>query len=406
MTTSEFTFIDLFCGAGGLSLGFQQAGFRCVSAIDSDETAVKTYQLNFQDHFLNEEITEKTSLPSADVIIGGPPCQGFSSAGMRRSDDERNSLVRVFSELVAHKKPRAFVFENVEGFLTADKGKRILDLLTPLIHAGYHIHLRKVNAANYGAPQNRKRIIAIGTLGWNPSFPAPTHMAFGAPGASNAFRNLPCCPTLSDALVGLPQPTPNPPGFPQGHYAHEISELDLKRIDLLKPGQSMRHLPKELWHDSFQRRAFRRVMDGTPTERRGGAPYGLRRLHDDQPSKAITSGAISEFVHPSESRFLTVRECARIQTFPDDFTFAGTATECIAQIGNAVPPLLARAIALTLRNDLQLNRDIPVVAQGILLSFEPTTSSGMSPALQNVCEIVTSRFRYQLPMKEQLQLWP
>ncbi|MEA3339944.1 MAG: DNA cytosine methyltransferase, partial [Chloroflexota bacterium] len=243
---SEFTFIDLFCGAGGLSLGFQRSGFRCACAIDSDRAAVETYKLNFQDHILRDKITEKTRLVSADVIIGGPPCQGFSSAGMRCSDDKRNSLVRVFSELVARNKPKAFVFENVEGFLTADKGERILDLLTPLVQVGYRIHLRKVNAANFGVPQHRKRVIAIGALGWDPTYPEATHMAFGAPGAAKVFRHLPRCPTVEDVLMGLPQPTLDPPGMPQGHYVRRLSELDVKRIELLKPGQSMKDLPEEL----------------------------------------------------------------------------------------------------------------------------------------------------------------
>ena len=369
---------------------------------------METYKLNFQDHILRDKITEKTRLVSADVIIGGPPCQGFSSAGMRCSDDKRNSLVRVFSELVARNRPKAFVFENVEGFLTADKGERVLDLLTPLVQVGYRIHLRKINAANYGVPQHRKRVIAIGALGWNPTYPEATHMAFGAPGAAKIFRHLPRCPTLEDALTGLPQPTLDPPGMPQGHYIRRISELDIKRIELLKPGQSMKDLPEKLWHDSYRRRAHRRVKDGTLTERRGGAPFGLRRLWGNQPSKTITSGATSEFVHPSKDRFLTLRECARVQTFPDDFTFAETTTQAILQIGNAVPPLLAQAVALSLRDDLRVNKEQSVVTEeGALLSFVPTTSSGMSPALHRVCELIDEHFfMYQPVEKEQLQLWP
>ncbi|MEA3339945.1 MAG: DNA cytosine methyltransferase, partial [Chloroflexota bacterium] len=158
----------------------------------------------------------------------------------------------------------------------------------------------------------------------------------------------------------------------------------------------------------YRRRAHRRVKDGTPTERRGGAPFGLRRLWGNQPSKAITSGAISEFVHPSEDRFLTLRECARVQTFPDDFTFAGTTAQAILQIGNAVPPLLAQAVALSLRDDLRVNKEQSVVTEeGALLSFVPTTSSGMSPALQRVCELIDEHFfMYQPIEEEQLQLWP
>ena len=149
----------------------------------------------------------------------------------------------------------------------------------------------------------------------------------------------------------------------------------------MKPGQTMRDLPKELWHDSYCRRAYRRVMDGTPTERRGGAPAGIRRLMPDAPSKAITGGALSEFLHPSEDRNLTLRECARIQTFPDDFAFRGTCAEQAQLIGNAVPPLLAAAIARSLAADLRAAK--PNEGKGQLLSFVPTLSKGMSPILEH-----------------------
>src|SRR5205085_9014239 len=141
----------------------------------------------------------------------GPPCQGFSSAGLRKNGDARNSLISKFAQLVTELRPSAFVFENVEGFLTAENGGRVFELLRPLINAGYRIHLRKVNAANYGVPQHRKRVVAIGGLGWDPSFPPPTHSAFGAPGAHRAVRGLRHAPTISDAFLGLPLPTTEAP---------------------------------------------------------------------------------------------------------------------------------------------------------------------------------------------------
>lgn len=392
----NLTFVDLFCGAGGLSLGFQRVGFKCVCAIDNNESAIETYRHNFQDHVVCADINENTPLPNADVIIGGPPCQGFSSAGMRLSNDERNSLVRVFSKLVTRQKPTAFVFENVEGFFTADKGNRVFDLIEPLIESGYRVHLRKINAANYGVPQHRKRVIVIGGLGWNPTFPEPTHRASGAPGSSRVFKHLPPCPNLSDALAILPPLMDNTPiGFSSGHYSRTISERDIERIRLLQPGCTMKDLPNELWHDSYRRRAYRRVMDGTPTERRGGPPAGLRRLNSDQPSKTITGGAISEFVHPTENRYLTLRECATIQTFPCDFTFFGTSSKIIIQIGNAVPPRLAEIIASNLKNDLMLNKHSRSHSEGALLSFKATNSTGKSPALERVCRQVEGKFLIQ-----------
>jgi DNA (cytosine-5)-methyltransferase 1 len=395
--------VDLFCGAGGLSLGFRAAGFNVVWAADNNEAAVRTYRANLGDHVMCQPIAVDTDPPAVAVIAGGPPCQGFSSAGMRRLGDKRNTLVTCFAQIVARKRPRAFVFENVEGFLTAEGGKRVLDLLTPLVAAGYRIHVRKVNAANYGVPQHRKRVIAIGGLGWEPSFPEPTHSAHGAPGASLAATRLPATLTLQEALAGLSSPTTKDPGNPPGHFYRPLVGIDLERARVLKPGQTMRDLPKELWHDSYRRRAFRRVMDGTPTERRGGAPAGVRRLVSEEPSKAITGGALSEFLHPWEDRNLTLRECARIQTFSDDFTFRGTCGEQGQLIGNAVPPRLATVIARVLAADLRVAD--PKSDKGELLSFVPTLSNGMSPILERVTKIVRSTFRAEGFTQKELFQW-
>jgi DNA (cytosine-5)-methyltransferase 1 len=275
---SPFSVADLFCGAGGLSLGFRAAGFNVVWAADNNDAAVRTYRANLGDHVVCQSITVDTDPPEVAVIVGGPPCQGFSSAGMRRPGDTRNTLVTCFAQIVARKRPLAFVFENVEGFLTAEGGKRVLDLLIPLVAAGYWIHVRKVNAANYGVPQHRKRVIAVGGLGWEPSLPEPTHSAHGVPGARLAATYLPPTPTLQHALADLPPPSTQKPGMPTGHFYRPLVGVDLERAKALKPGQTMRDLPAELWHDSYRRRAYRRVMDGTPPERRGGAPAGIRRL--------------------------------------------------------------------------------------------------------------------------------
>jgi DNA (cytosine-5)-methyltransferase 1 len=385
-----FTVLDLFCGAGGLSLGFAKAGFTITRAIDYDDAALKTYNANFDSHAVKLDLSNGVDLLPTTVVIGGPPCQGFSSAGLRRPNDHRNSLVSSFAEIVVSLRPTAFIFENVEGFLTAENGKRVLELLSPLIAAGYRIHLRKVNAANYGVPQHRKRVIAIGGLGWNPSFPEPTHAAFGAPGAHLATQLSVPTPTLHAAISDLPPATTTPPGDPQGHFYRPLEGVDLSRASALKPGQMMRDLPQDLQHESYHRRAFRRVMDGTPTERRGGAPTGLRRLRADEPSKAITGGARSEFIHPIENRPLTIRECARLQTFPDKFIFYGNASEQAQLIGNAVPPLFALALANNLAKDLIST--IRATSEGALLSFVPTLSTGYSPILRKVTDIVLKRF--------------
>jgi DNA (cytosine-5)-methyltransferase 1 len=283
----------------------------------------------------------------------------------------------------------------------------VFDLLDPLVGAGYRIHLRKINAAHYGVPQHRKRVIAIGGLGWDPIFPEHTHSALGAPGArlANGYH-LPFTPTLEETLSDLPAAKLGTNGdrvFPD-HRCIPFNEADRQRAQMLKPGQRMRDLPEALWHESYRRRAYRRVMDGTPSEQRGGAPAGLRRLSADEPSKAITGGALRDFVHPTEDRPLTIRECARLQTFPDDFQFVGNQSEKIQMIGNAVPVRLARRIAETLKTDLQRAR--LAEEQGALLSFVPTLSDGMSPVLQAVCDQVKKRFQaVATPSVEQMRLW-
>ena len=388
--TNRLSVVDLFAGAGGLSLGFKRAGFHSLWAADSHPAAIETFRSNVDERAECVEIDATTALPRPTVVVGGPPCQGFSSAGMRSAGDARNTLVSVFAELVARIKPAAFVFENVEGFLTTGGGRQVQELLEPVIGSGYRVHLRKVNAANFGVPQHRKRVLAIGGLGFDPTFPEPTHTAFGAPGATLAATRLPFTETVTDAIGALPPPCGSAPGRPSDHYSGNLHKSRLARMAALQPGQTMHDLPEELWHDSYRRRAHRRVQDGTPSERRGGPPAGMRRLKGDEPSKAITGRAINEFVHPSQDRFLTLRECARLQTFPDSFTFSGTKAERSLLIGNAVPPLLAEAIARGLADDLR--RREPKEQAGALLSFVPALSSGVSPALQQVTALVEVTF--------------
>jgi len=296
-----------------------------------------------------------------------------------------------------------FVFENVEGFLTAESGDRVIELLDPLIQAGYWIRLHKINAANFGVPQHRKRVIGFGGLGFDPLFPEPTHRAIGAPGAHKVGKHLPLTPSLLATLEGLPEPTGSPPGTPTDHYKVVLRDDDLARIHALQQGQTMKDLPEHLWHSSYRRRALRRVMDGTPTEKRGGAPAGLRRLRGDEPSKAITSFARNEFVHPTADRFITIRECARIQTFPDDYEFSGSAADRALQIGNAIPPLLGEAIGHVIEEGLKR----PAIhTRGRLVSFVPTVAEGLSPALAAVLDRVVTRYSDEQPVTtEQLRLW-
>ncbi len=165
------------------------------------------------------------------------------------------------------------------------------------------------------------------------------------------------------------------------HIFKKENSVQQERINLLKSGQTMKDLPEYLQHNSFQKRANRRVCDGTPTEKRGGAPSGLKRLRYDEPCLTITSASINEFVHPTQNRTLTIRECARIQTFPDWFKFIGTESQKVLQIGNAIPPKFAEILAKQIM--YCDNCEISNVLPNGLISFEVTKAEAMSPALTN-----------------------
>jgi DNA (cytosine-5)-methyltransferase 1 len=164
------------------------------------------------------------------------------------------------------------------------------------------------------------------------------------------------------------------------HFSPKMTDLQLQRIEALKPGQTMKNLPTDLQHESFQKRANRRVMDGTPSENRGGAPSGLKRLFFDEPSLTITGASTREFIHPAEDRPLTIREAARIQTFSDDFIFSGNASQKIQQIGNAIPPLISYIFAKHIMDNYGFEQES--TASGRLLGFTLTKADAMSPALR------------------------
>lgn len=387
--------VDLFCGSGGLSLGLINAGFKCIKAYDIWPAAVATFGNNVCETVEEFDLRHNPHIPDCDVIAGGPPCQGFSSAGRRKDNDERNTFVGMFAAMVANHRPAFFIFENVEGFLTAGGGKFVLDLLRPLVFEGYFVHLRKVNVANFGVPQHRKRVIAIGGLGFDPGFPRWTHHASGAPGSHLAAHGLPNTPSLVEAIADLPEPTTEPPGNLADHWYRPFSDSDMERVSWLRPGEGMKDLPERLWHASYRRRAFRRVMDGTPVEKRGGAPAAIRRLIGDQPSKAITSGSLRDFVHPDQDRPLTIREAARIQTYPDWFEFEGSLTDRINMIANSVPVHFATEIGRSVLNNFRQPEPVRRT-RGKLISFVPTLAEGMSPALKQTCDLVRNEFGVEI----------
>ena len=398
--------ISLFAGAGGCSLGFQQAGFDIRFATDISRDAVETYRLNFPQTPCEvadirdlgpETLLDKGKLRPGelDILLGGPPCQGFSSAGMKQGADPRNSLIRHYIRLLEVIQPKWFLMENVEGLLTNDGGGHIRDAVKAFIGAGYSVNLEKIYAQGHGVPQRRKRVLIAGNrLGHDFVFPEASTLFAGSifrKGEitfSTATSDLPPAGTDATRPLAHTQPPQNAlQHYLRGtadavtdHFSPPLSKIQLERVRALAPGQTMKDLPEHLQHESFRRRAFRRVMDGTPVERRGGAPSGLKRLFADEPSLTITSAANREFIHPTEDRLLTLRECARLQTFPDSFVFVGNESSRIQQIGNAIPPLLARAMAEHILNKYGFET-CHERAGNSKFSFRLTRAEGMSPAL-------------------------
>ncbi len=379
--------VCLFSGAGGCSLGFQQAQhYEILAAYDNNKYAISTYSKNFKNNrfslldlstcnFSELRATLGVKKGELDIIIGGPPCQGFSSAGLRFWDDPRNRLIRNYVEALKEFYPRWFFLENVEGILTTANGDYIVNAVEMFTELGYSLMMEKVYAQEYGVPQRRKRVIIIGNrTGIRLSFPTPQYVVGGA-----IFRNssLTLRHSIEDLEDAVKPEIDHKPKFEKG--------IHLQRITALKQGQTMKDLPEELQHESFKKRAFRRVMDGTPSDKRGGAPSGLKRLVYDEPSLTITGAATREFIHPTKDRPLTIRECARIQTFPDSFIFEGSESEKIKQIGNAIPPALARVFAehiFKLDNSQGTSTTKTSYLNPGLISFNLTKADAMSPALE------------------------
>ncbi len=391
--------IALFCGAGGLSLGFKRAGYDVLFATDINHHALASYSAYFPDtRVFKGDIgdLQPSSLPSnVDILLGGAPCQGFSSAGQQFWDDPRNNLLSEYVRVLDALRPKWFLMENVEGLLTAWKGQYLCECVKAMLSLGYNVCLEKLYAHSYGIPQRRKRVVLVGNrLGHIFKFPPASHNVSGAIFRKSeatfmqATSDLP--PASTDISATLEYSTPaqnelqeilrlNTTQVKQHFFLPQGAEQQA-RIEILEPGQTMKDLPPEMQHVSFRRRANRRVCDGTPTEKRGGAPSGIKRLFPDEPALTITGAAMREFVHPKENRTLSLRECARLQTFPDDFHFFGSTAAALQQIANAVPPLLAEQIGLQIKKEFGFS--LVYIPKRPHFEFVLTQSNGMSPALR------------------------
>lgn len=421
--------LTLFSGAGGFSYGFASAGLKPLCGAEIDKSACQSYEANVGSPCYNMDLSQaspsffKKLLGGKEpfAIIGGPPCQGFSTAGSRNATDPRNRLIFNYLHIVGEVKPRWFIFENVEGLLTSGHGEAVSSLVREFLKIGYSVRVEKINLAGYGVPQTRKRVLIIGNrVGSDFHFPEE-RFSYDS-GKAKKRSNKPFAPTLLEAISGLGEAQSqrthaseykssspvncydalmrngNQSDLVTEHFDNTNAE-DTHRYSLLKCGHTMKDLPEELWHESFRRRAFRRVKDGTPTEKRGGAPSGIKRLHGDLQSLTITGAAYREFIHPAHHRPLTIRECARIQSFPDHYDFSGNASSVMQQIGNAVPPIAAAVFAKHLQElDGMHGSDLlaPTAAQSPrLLGYRLTEATGMSEALKKTDSLLKGFLQHE-----------
>lgn len=296
--------ISLFSGAGGLDLGMIQAGNEIVWANDIDKDAVATYEENIGRHIICDDIKniDISTIPDADAVVGGFPCQGFSQANLKRAlDDDRNKLYRFFYDTIKLKKPKFFIAENVKGILSLGKGEAIKQIISDFNEAGYITIINLVNMANYGVPQTRQRVIIVGQridLGKEMRFrfPEPTHSKDG--------KNKPKWISISEAIKHFPDPDEDNDILNHVYSAYKVEYRDFT---------------------------------------------GHRKTDPDKPSPTILArgnggGGVCAIPHYNGQRRLSIRESATVQTFPEDYHFIGSMNSCYRQIGNAVPVKFAKEL--------------------------------------------------------------
>lgn len=332
--------IDLFCGAGGLALGLQRAGFFISASVEFDPKACATYRNNLGNHLIERDIHllsvpelldfAKLAPGECHLLAGGPPCQGFSVQRRGSDADPRNDLVLQYLRFVEGVLPKFFLMENVSGLMSA-RGRPFLDkVLSRVSELGYTTHLTKLDAAEFGVPQMRKRVILVGERASASEavfkFPSPLVK-------EGEFR------TVRQAIGNLPSPPQDGsvhPDVPNHAREKRLSSINIERLQHIPPGGGREFLPEHLQLPCHQNNPKHRHMD----------VYG--RLEWDKPAGTITARFDSftrgKFAHPVEHRSLTLREGARLQTFPDSFVFIGSREEVAKQIGNAVPPVLAEVL--------------------------------------------------------------
>ena len=354
-----YNFIDLFCGCGGLSMGFRLAGFNCIGGVDFNQAAINTFNRNFNSSNgvccdllqmdKNMICKQFGNLSNIDVIIGGPPCQGFSSANRYKTEeaDPRNRLFFEFIKFVDMANPKAVVIENVRGIVTKDNGyakNRIYDIFES---RGYKVVHRVLDASEYGVPQKRLRNFFVMLKDKPFDFDSIRKVEkpltvfesiselYGFENNDSQIKYLNIAPSTSyqKYLRASDNSIVN-------HDIRYPAEIVQKRISFVPQGGNWENVPADLW----------------PSSRNNRHSSAYKRLDEKQPSVTIDTGNNhSNYFHPLFNRIPTVREAARLQSFPDAFVFLGNRSEQYRQVGNAVPPLLAKAIAEKLLEVLEAN---------------------------------------------------
>lgn len=359
--------IDLFSGAGGLSFGLEQAGFDVRLGLDFDKHALATYERNHSAVAMLADVTKirgrdllsEAGISRVDLLAGGPSCQGFSTHGKRIADDPRNFLYVEFMRLVEELDPTTVLIENVKGLLSTGNGAYKREIFESFGKLGYSVEARVLHAVDYGVPQRRHRVFFVASRLGSIKLPEPTHAASLVAEASGLVPHVTLGDAISDleTLAATDHETmlkyvgPAKSAYQQEMRAESegvwnqvtapLSALAQGVVSQLQPGQGLRSLPPEKLPERFRR--MRTIASG---ELRRDCTTLYHRLSMDEPAYTITcnfrnvsSGA---FTHPHQDRSITPREAARIQSFPDSFQFVGASIP--RQIGNAVPPRLARAV--------------------------------------------------------------
>lgn len=341
ITKEKNKIVDLFCGCGGLSKGFEMAGYEVVAAIDMWEDAIKTFNKNHNSnvafcediHNWSDEYLEELATKNDIVgVVGGPPCQGYSTVGTRDVNDPRNHLYLEYCRVVEKLNPEFFVLENVKGLTTLANGAFKDDIIRRFGNLGYQVEFKIVNAADFGVPQNRQRVFFVGIKGQSFKFPDPQKTIINCKDALSDLPRLNSENGMNEIQYYISEPANAFQKEMRGNSTliknHQItihSEQTVSIISMIPDGGSIKDLPRDYWEIRKYNKAF-------------------ERMSSERPSNTVDTGHRNYF-HFEENRIPTVRENARLQSFPDDFEFLGSKTSQYKQVGNAVPPLLAKAIA-------------------------------------------------------------